>query len=161
LSVAESKGVKEVKYFIAFFALAVAQGQTARPPSATEIFRLRTECAKLGNQLMEVEPSRYFSVTATDKENHSHYDPRSNRCYVELTAWAQNNHEFDRLLYDGQTRQMLAYTFNVIAEHRGGQILMVPWQKFADSLGLKRPAEVDFDFINELIGAAMADDRTP
>jgi hypothetical protein len=152
------------------FALAAAQGQTARPPSASEVFHMRTECAKLGDQLMKDESRESVSNhPPTSKENRSHYDPRSNRCYVELREWSLTDREDDRLLYDGQTREMLAYTFDsaVYPEccRKGGVILMKSWEEFTASLGLKPQDKshyptFDFRFVRDLIDAAMAEDRT-
>jgi hypothetical protein len=46
------------------------------------------------------------------KEELSHYDPKTNRCYVRLTVWNANpgngDEYFHQYLFDGQTGQMLA-----------------------------------------------------
>ncbi|MGA2114219.1 MAG: hypothetical protein ABSH56_05655 [Bryobacteraceae bacterium] len=50
---------------------------------------------------------------ALAQERVSHYDPKTNRCYVELTvhmADLTRDGHFSRLLYDGQTGEMLAWT---------------------------------------------------
>src|SRR4051812_35997829 len=61
---------------------AVAAEQSHRLPSATEVFQLRSLCAKLGEQLLD----ETTVGTALTKDQVSHYDPKSNRCYVELTV---------------------------------------------------------------------------
>ena len=46
------------------------------------------------------------------KDQLSHYDPKSNRCYVQVTVRntnpAQGDEHFQQYLFDGQTGQMLA-----------------------------------------------------
>ncbi len=79
-------------------------------PSA-EVFRLRSACADFGQRILEENsawpnPNLYQTQT-------SHYDPQSNRCYVELTVtWADLSKPLllRRTLYDGQTKEMLAHT---------------------------------------------------
>ena len=77
-------------------------------PTATEVFHLRTECKKLGDQLFEKEglPEKYGFTTYF-----SNYEAKTNRCYVQL------NHRFkehltDRpasiYLYDGQGGGLIA-----------------------------------------------------
>lgn len=79
-----------------------------RSPTATEIFDLRSKCAELGEKIMK------NTVTAAElkKEQLSHYQPKTNRCYVRLTIWNANlgkeNEYFQQYLFDGQTGQVLA-----------------------------------------------------
>jgi hypothetical protein len=46
------------------------------------------------------------------KNQVSHYDPKTNRCYVQLTIWnanpAKGEEYYRQDLYDGQTGQVLA-----------------------------------------------------
>jgi hypothetical protein len=54
---------------------------TSRAPTATEVFHLRSECAELGEKLLlKLYDSVYY-----DQE--SHYNPQTNRCYVEVYRW--------------------------------------------------------------------------
>jgi hypothetical protein len=74
-------------------------------PTATEVFHLRSECAALGRRILDRS-----LVGSTDTQSQvSHYDPKSNRCYVQLTV---NGHgqTFNETIYllDGQTEEMLA-----------------------------------------------------
>src|SRR3990172_1063562 len=55
---------------------------TFQPPTATEVFRLRSECAKLGEKILE----NNTVGSAVTQSQVSHYDPQTNRCYVELTV---------------------------------------------------------------------------
>jgi hypothetical protein len=53
-----------------------------RKPTATEIFNLRSKCAEFGEKIM----NENIIGIALAQEQVSHYDPKSNRCYVELTV---------------------------------------------------------------------------
>ena len=68
-------------------------------PTATEVFHLRSECADLAQKILK-EHSGFGVQRAL-----SHYEPATNRCYVELKN--VDTHE----LYDGQTGEVLASTF--------------------------------------------------
>ena len=67
----------------------VVDEPTFLKPTATEIFNLRTKCAELGNKINgehDFVHSAYltFTLPVLKQEQSSHYDPRTNRCYVEL-----------------------------------------------------------------------------
>jgi hypothetical protein len=68
-------------------------------PTATEVFNLRSECAKLGEKLLH----NAAGGAARSVSQVSNYRPWTNRCYVELTT------EHDVNLYDGQTGRLLAH----------------------------------------------------
>ncbi|MGA2722947.1 MAG: hypothetical protein ABSG79_11100 [Bryobacteraceae bacterium] len=64
-------------------------------PTATEVFNLRTKCAQLGEKINgEYDLTGIWGATSDDlpypfaQEHFSHYDPKANRCYVELRATA-------------------------------------------------------------------------
>jgi hypothetical protein len=84
---------------------------TADPqPTATEVFHLRTECKRPGDQLFQQEalPDKYgFSVY------HSNYDKKSNRCYVEISNRYKDNLSgaASIFLYDGQGGGLIATCF--------------------------------------------------
>ena len=89
---------------------APALAQDGPKLTATEVFHLRSECAALGKKILDsslVGPALYQSQV-------SHYEPRTNRCYVELTIQTADPHRFNdhfgRYLYDGQTGELLAST---------------------------------------------------
>jgi hypothetical protein len=63
-------------------------------PTATEIFHLRSECATLAEQLRTHHPGDTLSRTL------SHYEPQTNRCYVETNNVALGN--LVHVLYDGK-----------------------------------------------------------
>ena len=83
--------------------------RTNQLPTATEVFNLRSKCAALGEKMLEND----FVGSALTHSQVSLYNPRTNRCYVELTAQTANvNIPITYLrtaLFDGQTGEMLAY----------------------------------------------------
>jgi hypothetical protein len=85
-----------------------ADAPTFRSPTATEVFDLRSKCADLGEKIMK----NTVVGDALKKDQLSHYEPKTNRCYVQLTVWnpnpAKGDEYFQQYLYDGQTGQMLA-----------------------------------------------------
>jgi len=86
-----------------------AAERTHQLPTATEVFQLRSACANLGEALLD----ETTVGSALTKDQVSHYDPPSNRCYIELTVQKANPKGFDdyinRSLYDGQTKELLAF----------------------------------------------------
>jgi hypothetical protein len=78
-------------------------------PTATEVFNLRSKCAEFGDKIM----SRNTIGSALAQDQVSHYDPKTNRCYVELDVHMADLSKWDdyrsRYLYDGQTGEMLAW----------------------------------------------------
>jgi len=79
------------------------------PPTATEIFNLRSKCADLGEKLLQADligPTLAHEAT-------SRYDPKTNRCYVRIDIHMADLTRYDELyssyLYDGQTGEMLAW----------------------------------------------------
>jgi hypothetical protein len=79
-----------------------------RSPTATEVFNLRSKCAELGEKIMK----NTAISEAMKKDQLSHYEPKTNRCYVQLTVWnadlAKGDDYFQQYLFDGQTGQVLA-----------------------------------------------------
>jgi hypothetical protein len=58
-------------------------------PTAAEVFNLRTKCAELGEKINGeydfASPGNVtFKLPFIKQEELSHYDPKTNRCYVEL-----------------------------------------------------------------------------
>src|SRR5262244_1988050 len=80
----------------------------ANPPTASEIFNLRSKCAELGQKIME----NHVIGSALTQDVVTHYDPKTNRCYAELDVNMADLSKFDeynsRTLYDAQTGEMLA-----------------------------------------------------
>ncbi len=82
-------------------------------PTASEVFNLRSKCAELGDKILESN----FVGSALTQEVLSHYNPETNRCYVELDVHAADlsqyeQHPYSRYLYDGQTKDLLVSATN-------------------------------------------------
>ena len=86
----------------------VVDAPTFRSPTATEVFNLRSKCAELGEKILK----NTAIGDGLKKDQVSHYEPKTNRCYVQLTAWndnqAKGDDNFQQYLFDGQTGQVLA-----------------------------------------------------
>jgi hypothetical protein len=116
-----------------------------RKPSATEVFNLRSKCAELGEK---IKRGNAIGV-ALAQEQASHYDAKSNRCYVELTTHMADQSHFDdhlgRYLYDGQTGEILAWIKIDMGDRSG-------WTPDVFGVG-------NFSGANKKIDDFMADDR--
>jgi len=95
-------------------AVLVVAGTTAadrlhQNPTATEDIQLRSACAAWGEQILEGN----FIRSAVYQEQFSRYSVRTNRCYVEMRVQTvgvnEQSDRFAQYLYDGQTREMLAF----------------------------------------------------
>jgi hypothetical protein len=131
---------------------AVSQDKGFQLPTASEVFHLRSLCAELGEKILQ---ESVVGVALTE-EQVSHYEPRSNRCYVELTVHAANLtehslHPFNRYLFDGQTKEMLAA---VGIEHGRKSGMIFDKQHRVSNL-----QNGGWDDASEYIDAMMADDR--
>ena len=77
-------------------------------PTATEVFNLRSKCAELGEKILK----NTVIGEALKKDQLSHYEQKTNRCYVQLTVsnadLAKGDDYFQQYLFDGQTGQVLA-----------------------------------------------------
>jgi hypothetical protein len=74
-------------------------------PSATEIFNLRSECAKLAENIRSTnQPSPVLTLKLL-----SHYDRDANRCYTELST------EYATRLYDAQSGELLVESWNGVS----------------------------------------------
>ena len=81
---------------------------TFRSPTATEVFNLRSRCAELGEKILK----NTAIGDALKKDQLSHYEPKTNRCYVQLTVSnadpTKGDEHFQQYLLDGQTGQVMA-----------------------------------------------------
>lgn len=130
---------------------ALAQQRTQQLPTATEAFNLRSKCAALGEQILE---SNVIGSALTQSQV-SHYEPRTNRCYVELTIQTADMTKpmnyLNRVLYDGQTKEMLAFS-RIEKGTKSGNVF--DRQHQATSL-----QNAGWDDANAYIDEMMADDR--
>jgi hypothetical protein len=71
--------------------------------------QLRSACAARGEQILEGN----FIRSAVYQEQFSRFSPSTNRCFVEMRVQTgdlnENSDRFAQYLYDGQTREMLAF----------------------------------------------------
>jgi alkylation response protein AidB-like acyl-CoA dehydrogenase len=88
---------------------ATAAERARQSPAAAEDLQLRAACADWAEQIREGNVVR----SALYQEHFSRYSPRTNRCYVEIRVQTGDLNEqsdrFGRYLYDGQTRELLAF----------------------------------------------------
>jgi hypothetical protein len=156
-----------------FVVMSIAPAVAQQPPTATEIFHLRTECAALADKLMhgfdEMTPTIEIPTRTLETYSvSSHYDPVTNRCYADLTSffstapvvngrylpnskdpWIEHKH---RNLYDAQTKDVLAGS-SIDGDKRYGVVFEAGHQYgFAD-------ATASFDYANDYINGKMEDDR--
>lgn len=84
----------------------------ANPPTANEVFDLRTKCAQLGQKILD-DDVHGPAVSITEVSN---YNAQTNRCYVKLEAspadlaTPRDQHYLDTSVFDGQTGELLAFT---------------------------------------------------
>jgi hypothetical protein len=88
---------------------------TFRPPTATELFDLRSKCSELAQK------KRIKQINDDAKDNpdnppflaeYSRYDAATNRCYVLIVREYTRPTSEHRTLYDGQTNKVLALTID-------------------------------------------------
>ena len=69
---------------------------------------MRSKCAELGEKILK----NTAIGDALKKDQLSHYEPKTNRCYVQLTVsnadLTKGDEHFQQYLLDGQTGQVLA-----------------------------------------------------
>jgi hypothetical protein len=126
-----------------------AQQSQALRPTASEVFKLRSDCSALGDRLLEANIIGH----ALTHDAVSHYDPNTNRCYIEITVHTADldadNPYHATYLYDGQTREMLASLTIKNGQKSGMVFSVVP--KPSDDNG--------FGFAGDYIRSKMDDDR--
>ena len=151
-------------------------------PTATEEFRLRGECVRLGKKTLaareeEVANSKnpYSRWTDYITSEEAHYDPIRNRCFVEIDSYELDKtrplfKEFDRNLYDGQTDDLLADTRTVAAkdgieQNHIGMVYVaherkrVEWGgKLTGDAYTKADSEAEYQDTQQFISDLMADD---
>jgi hypothetical protein len=85
-----------------------AQQPVQQPPTATELFNLRSTCAQLGQKLLDkIDPQPQAPPIETTQI--SRYDTTTGHCYVEIDArHTDDNGYFVRSLFDGKTGKFIA-----------------------------------------------------
>jgi hypothetical protein len=132
------------------FAAATAAGKSGQPPAAAEEARLRSACAASGEQIL----ASNFIRSAVYQEQFSRYSVRTSRCYVEMRVQtvtpADKSDRVGRFLYDGQTKELLAF-----AEIKDGK---KSGRVFDLNHGTTSFDNAGFDDASEYIYAMMAAD---
>ncbi len=120
-------------------------------PTATEVFRLRSECVVLGQKTLD---SNTIGSVLTQSQI-SHYNPATNRCYVQLTVQSANlsGDYFSNYLFDGQTGDLLASATKEKGKNDRGVILSGPAETNKPD-----PSEGVFAATNDYINEVMKDD---
>ena len=120
-------------------------------PTATEAFRLRSECAVLSQKLLD----NNTVGSAPTQSQVSHYNPATNRCYVQLTVQSANlsGDYFSNYLFDGQTGEMLASATKEKGKKDFGNIFSGPAKTTHSD-----PSGTTFDSTNDYINEVMHDD---
>jgi hypothetical protein len=104
----------------------------------------------LGNQIRD----ETIIGSALTKTVVTHFDPKTNHCYVDLTVdtadlTAAVRH-FTQSLYDGQTKELLAFS-SLQKDIKNGSVFV----------RTDITAETPFDQANDFMNKLMEDDRTP
>jgi hypothetical protein len=130
------------------------------PPKVTELLKLRSTCAQLGQRLAD----EYPAIGSPDEYSAKgsrwgqlevyRYDPASGHCYVEIDTHGASG-EFSRSLFDGQTGEVLADTRSKNGEKIVGAVFD-PQHKHVDP---KAANSYGYDDANAYIDKIMAEDR--
>jgi hypothetical protein len=108
-TVASLAGALGVAVAILVVAGATAADRVYQNLAATEDVQQRSACDAWAQQILEGN----FVRSALYQEQFSRYSPMMNRCYVEIRVQTgelnEHSDRFGRYLYDGQTREMLAF----------------------------------------------------
>jgi hypothetical protein len=87
---------------------AMSAERVSKPPPAAEEARLRAACAAAGEQILASNYLRF----AVYQEQFWRYSAQTSRCYVEMrveTMLEDGSDRVGRYLYDGVTKELLAY----------------------------------------------------
>jgi hypothetical protein len=98
---------------VCFLAAPVAATRADEPAqrfaSITEEAQFRSACTASGEQILAAN----FIRAAVSQDQVSRYSPRTSRCYVEMRVETLDREEdlerFGRFLYDGHTKELLAF----------------------------------------------------
>jgi hypothetical protein len=124
--------------------LATNAQQTFQPPTATELFALRSACAQLGQRVLNSPMTVLGVARGTMYTANTKYDPATNRCYVEIDSVGTGDYSGDvaRMLWDGQTVHGLAIAHT--GPHGGNYgIIFDPYQEGYDAT---------VNYINQMMG---------
>jgi hypothetical protein len=98
-----------VCFVVAPVAVARADGPAQPLAPITEEAQFRSACTASGEQILAAN----FIRAAISQEQVSRYSPRASRCFVEMRVQTIDRQEhverFGRFLYDGLTKELLAF----------------------------------------------------
>ena len=104
-----STGVMGVLAYVSVVAAATGAERAPLLATVAEVVQLRSACDAVGQQILDGN----FVRSALYQEQFSRYSPHTNRCYVEMRVQTgdlgNRSDRFGRYLYDGQTRELLAF----------------------------------------------------
>jgi len=131
-------------------ATAAADGVRQLPPGPAG-FQLHSTCDALGQRILEVNVVR----SALYQEQFARYSPSTNRCYVEMRVQTgdQDHHteRFGRYLYDGATRELLAFA-QIQSGKKSGRVYDLQHRTTSFE-------NAGWDDASEYISVKMMDDR--
>jgi len=136
----------------------LSTNMNSRIPTATEEFHLRSECAALAQKILNnntnVDPALAQSF-GVDQSVDSNYDPKANRCYVELSTQTTNattplkSQVANYYLFDGQTGSELAFAMS-----QNGQQVGTVFVQHTPVLNAT-PHDDALEFINDTMNAGQ------
>ena len=143
---------------LTFSLLALAGCDKSEKSGNAETFALRSQCADLGEKLL-AGGVHGDDVRAAQKTN---YSALNNRCYVEITFVTADagapDYKSMRYLYDGQSKQVLAWT-RMDRQGSGAEQMSCSMDENAN-LGSQQPnSGSDCVYINSKINEALRDTR--
>ncbi|MBU6431599.1 MAG: hypothetical protein KGJ58_00275 [Patescibacteria group bacterium] len=120
-------------------------------PTATEVFRLRSECATIGQKIL----GNNIIGSALIQSQVSHYNSETNRCYVKLTVQSANlsGDYFSNYLFDGQTGDLLVSATQQKGKKEYGIIFNGPAKTIVSD-----SSETTFQSTDDYINQVMHDD---
>jgi hypothetical protein len=144
-------GALGVAVYVSVVAGAIAAERAHQDGTATEDVHLRSSCAAWAQQILEGN----FIRSALYQEQFSHYSASTNRCYVEIRVQTgelnEYSHRFGRYLYDGQTKEMLAFA-QIQNGKKSGKVFDLHHRTTSFE-------NAGWDDASDYIYAMMADDR--
>lgn len=137
---------------VAWILVAATAAESPRQaPTAAEIVRLHSTCAAWGQQILEGNLVR----SALYQQQFTRYSPRTNRCYVEMRIQTAELNEpaarVGRFLYDGQTKELLAFA-QIKNGEKSGRVFDLHHRTTSYENG-------GWDDASQYISATMMDDR--
>ena len=149
---------------------AFAGEKVQQPPTATELWQLRSVCVELGRKIVKdvqhplVQPPEYSLRMS------SRYDPATGHCYVLTTEMrvdeTYGGHKGDDrvILWDGQTGEILASIDRpILGEYSGNvddlQHVSPTLDKFDDDAAVKAFGKKKYEDAKSYINRLMSEDR--